>query len=563
MPHPNRPLADIFVSGRLNTPSQVLTPRTPHSRNGRAEEGFTDVELDELPEYEEEEEYPFLRSEQLPPTSVSPGPASTAFPPGYRSRGDDHEISGPKPRMCPSALMIAERLIYLSAAFFIFGIFALFWMAFRRDMEDEALGRISYHHYYVFPLTGAQYAYECERASWYQEGPGYWDTPFTGPLDVVHQDRRLKLHGHSPICSSTVTYQLDGQADLATDLALMAQVAALARERNSTFFVDDTYWDRGRWADYFEDVSKLYPGPEPGCQRPTPEEYVACPRTARHWVVNSHTAKYHLNASFNEKYEDSSTQGVSRRRPIYDHAVWSLSHIIRPDSHMISLIRAARSEIASILSLPYDSHTQYEPYIGVQLTHQLSPNVSTPSLKDYVQAVHDAWTRLYPNTPIPASSGAGHFPAPPIMYIAADAPEALRGYVAAFTPATAKFALDLSTNADLRALAPEHTYDPVHFREVPVGERISLTRGMLVDLALVSGLWTEDAHVVPGATVCAAGSNACELAAIGLGWERAFGDGDGRQQHPVGDHAKRRWVPLGAPHIDWNGFVLPVHNDII
>ncbi|KAH9929803.1 uncharacterized protein B0H18DRAFT_1117336 [Fomitopsis serialis] len=469
MPQPNRPLANIFVSSRsdrLNTPVQALTPRTPHSRHGRAEEGFTEIELDDLSEGDEEEEDPFLTAGQPPPPSVSPGPASTSFPPGYRSRGDDHEVVGPKLRMCPSSLMIAERLIYLSGAFFVFGIFALFFMAFQRDMEDNGLGLvINYRHYYIFPLTGAQYAHECEKISWFKEGPAYWDVPLSGPLDVVHHDRRLWMHGHSPICSSTVTYQLDGHAGLATDLALLAQIAALARERNSTLFIDDTYWNRGRWVDYSRTsaISTQVRSPDVRDHRQKSswrvleaqgEQPYFChssydDRPVRHWVVNSHTAKYHLNAQFSETYED-------RNR-------------IHP-------VAAARSHSGTSLH-------------RVQLVHDITlAQHNHPSLKEYVQAVHDTWTRLYPNHPISLDAAPAPTPGIPRRadVVRGDGrPETLRSYVAAFPPSAAKFALDLSTNAELRALAPSTRTTP-------------LTRGMIVDLALMSGLWAEEGYVVPG-----------------------------------------------------------------
>ena len=47
-------------------------------------------------------------------------------------------------------------------------------------------------------------------------------------------------------------------------------------------------------------------------------------------------------------------------------------------------------------------------------------------------------------------------------------------------------------DVDLRALAPEHAYDPARFPEVPVGERVSLTRGALVDLSRRSSPPTEE-----------------------------------------------------------------------
>lgn len=232
MPPRHRPPSNIFVSSRsdrLNTPNRIITPRTPHSRNGLAEEGYTEVELDELPGYDEEE--PYSGSRQGTPPSTSPGSPSTAFPPGYRSAGDDQEAPRPKIRMCPTPLMFAERFIFLSAWLFVLGVFALFYMSFQRDMEEDPFGLvISYRHYFIYPLSGPQFAHECEKLSWFKQGPDYWDMPLTGPLDVIHHDRHMYDRGHSKICSSTVTYQLDGDASVATDLALMAQVAALAYE---------------------------------------------------------------------------------------------------------------------------------------------------------------------------------------------------------------------------------------------------------------------------------------------------------------------------------------------
>jgi len=44
-----------------------------------------------------------------------------------------------------------------------------------------------------------------------------------GALDVKH-------HTDKSICSSTITYMLDGTVGLSADLALLSQAAALARE---------------------------------------------------------------------------------------------------------------------------------------------------------------------------------------------------------------------------------------------------------------------------------------------------------------------------------------------
>lgn len=61
-------------------------------------------------------------------------------------------------------------------------------------------------------------------------------------VDVAHPS-----DPEANICSSTLTYMLDGFVGVATDLAYLAQFAGLARERNRTLFVIDRFWNRGRW----------------------------------------------------------------------------------------------------------------------------------------------------------------------------------------------------------------------------------------------------------------------------------------------------------------------------
>ena len=54
----------------------------------------------------------------------------------------------------------------------------------------------------------------------------YWDIGFMEEMDIAHHEQ-LATEGNSMICSSTLTYMLDGTVGLTADLALMAQAAAL------------------------------------------------------------------------------------------------------------------------------------------------------------------------------------------------------------------------------------------------------------------------------------------------------------------------------------------------
>lgn len=592
MPQPrsNRPraLGDVFVSG---TPErfrqQVLTPRTPHSRSGRAEEGFTEYELQHLNEEDEDEEGSFLSATPVDQQSArllapTGGPA---FPPGYRSRGDDHEILS-APFGSGKLGVVVRRVLLVSASLMACAMLAMFMMAFKplnlfdddplADILDAPLPAdrlISYANYTHFPLSGSQYRHECENLGrTVMRHNDYWAAPLTGPLDAPHP-QQVQQPGKPSVCLRSVTYLLDGHVGLATDLALMAQVAQLARERRSAFFVDDSHWNRGKWTDHFQAIINSYQIPDLGCVPPPPEELVACPRTSRHWVVSSQTASFHLGRDFSWAFEDRFGYGLNRRKSIFKKALRSFGEIIRPNLHTATLIHAARSEIASVLSMNNTESTQHhDPYIGVHLQGDIhagkTSSQSDPPLDVYVKAAHDTWTRLYPDAPIPQISSdskhdSTHFPTPPITYLASDSPDALREYIKAFPSSTAVFALDLSTNPELRALAPQHAYVQEDFAKESEEERIRLTRGAIVDLALLGGLWPEVDGVLPGAAVCSSSSHICKLAAVGLGWDSAFGFG-ANAAGLVGqvDLSRRRWIDVN-PRIQaiitasWNAFDLP------
>jgi hypothetical protein len=86
---------------------------------------------------------------------------------------------------------------------------------------------IDYSNYTTFPLNPLQYAAECWKL---HQGlvrhMGYWTVPGKGFMDVPHRF-------FPTTCNSTITYQFDQYSGLFAQLALLAQVAALAREVRS------------------------------------------------------------------------------------------------------------------------------------------------------------------------------------------------------------------------------------------------------------------------------------------------------------------------------------------
>lgn len=82
---------------------------------------------------------------------------------------------------------------------------------------------ISYENYTSFPLQPDEYRHECGKMQMWHGA--YWKPPPMGIMDVPHP-----IEDGKSVCSSTITYMLDGKVGLLADLALMAQAATMARE---------------------------------------------------------------------------------------------------------------------------------------------------------------------------------------------------------------------------------------------------------------------------------------------------------------------------------------------
>ncbi|KZO94103.1 hypothetical protein CALVIDRAFT_539479 [Calocera viscosa TUFC12733] len=356
---------------------------------------------------------------------------------------------------------------------------------------------IDYSNYTSFPLTTMEYAAECWKLNQQPHKHGdYWSSGRHGVHDVIHSD--------SPdVCSSSITYMLDGEIGLAADLALIAQLAGLARQRNRTFFIDDTYWNRGSWLDYFEDVRSTQPGPEPGCLPPPADELVACPRLARHWVVTSHTAKFHMMHDFSEAYQDPYKQSVNRQKPIFETGRVSLSKTIRPTSSLHDLIEQARSGFPK------------RPYVGVHIRRGDQTAMSWRYHKGYV--------------PTSEYVGAAQKTIPALdsieaIYVASDSLSALLEFSEA-APEEWNVQASIPTNGSRVEYSAEREtegYFQRQWDQIPEEEREALTRGMIIDLALVTGAWGKDETERPAAVICTLSSHVCRIAAMTLGWERAI-----------------------------------------
>ncbi|KAJ8084943.1 hypothetical protein PM082_003720 [Marasmius tenuissimus] len=535
-----------------------LTPRTPHSRSGRAEEARGRIEI-----VDEDDEDELLEDEMgnLQHVPLLRSSASDSFPTtGYRGRGDDNPTGTRTKKFEGLTLQtIASRLPVVIGSMVAGLLLVLLVVSYQQPGTlEEYMGAvapsaasgntdltnstgsnsshlasvISYENYTAFPLKPEEYVKECGKlvGAWMGSHGDYWEAPKKGALDVVHDSGPT-------VCNSTITYMLGGKVGLIADLALMAQAAALARERNRTFLVDDTYWNRGKWKDHFEDVRVTQPGPEPDCQAPPPEELVACPRSARHWVINAGTARYHFGHGYHEHYEDAYGHKLNRAKPIYYRALESLSTTIRPNANNRDLITAARKELSELSTDYLSVHIRRGDHKASSWKYS-SPGIQVP-IEEFVDATLQTWKRLS----LPESQ--------PLIYIASDSPAAIAEFSKPFDRSVwTTFSLAQSQNDQLKALASPEQYFQKDFDKLyTLDQRISLTRGVLVDLALLSGLWGEG-EIEPQAVVCTIPSTICKLSAVGLGWTRAFGDvndmGEIDQDH-------KRWV-----EIDEKGAIAPM-----
>ena len=242
------------VSARVQ--SGQLTPRTPHSRAGRAEEALTEFELEQYGDGDDREHTLQQQSEPLLASSTS-----DSFPPsGYRARGDDDlkiRRTNRDIRRVVRWLVANWGLIFGSALALVL-LLTLVLSYKRPDVLLSAVGVaeaspspipstkqngtlphpehiISYENYTRFPLDSLEYKAECHKLIGDIMGAmEYW----SGEEDVVHHDEVDPGPYPAPeglpiqTCSKTITYMLDGHVGLLADLALMAQAAGLAREVN-------------------------------------------------------------------------------------------------------------------------------------------------------------------------------------------------------------------------------------------------------------------------------------------------------------------------------------------
>lgn len=169
-----------------------------------------------------------------------------------------------------------------------------------------------------------------------------------------------------------------------------------------------------------------------------------------------------------------------------------MQQTIRPNAETAALIRAVRTELSDILSL---HNTDINPYLGVHIRRgdrkpsSWSFHGGYVPAEDYVQSAEDTWKRLNPGKPL-------------TVYIASDDPSAQSEFLELSNSRHTTFSLSQSKDPELRALASPQDYVQAEFNKLEKNLRIRATRGMIVDFALLNGLWAWKDEITPDATIC-------------------------------------------------------------
>jgi hypothetical protein len=117
-------------------------------------------------------------------------------------------------------------------------------------------------------------------------------------------------------------------------------------------------------------------------------------------------------------------------------------------------------------------------------------------VEDYVEEVKRTWTRLF----------AANNKNKARIYLASDSPPAQEDFIRRLADADfSVFSLKKSRRPELRALASPKEYVQEEFGLFDEDVRVRATRGVMVDFALVSGMWPEEESGTPVATICTIG----------------------------------------------------------
>jgi hypothetical protein len=194
---------------------------------------------------------------------------------------------------------------------------------------------------------------------------------------------------------------------------------------------------------------------------------------------------------------------LNRLKPVYDKARFSFLETIRPNARSRNLINLAKQELTRVftshyeLPAPGDTEDSAAVYVGVHIRRGDRPpkgwkyHQKPIPTEVFAEAVATTWKRLHEDAADIA----------PAVYLASDSPDSIKEFASLVQGPL--FTLRDSKLPDLKSIASDEEYLQKSFVLLPAKKRLSLTRGALVDLAMISGLWdSEREAMLLDATVC-------------------------------------------------------------
>ena len=153
-----------------------------------------------------------------------------------------------------------------------------------------------------------------------------------------------------------------------------------------------------------------------------------------------------------------------------------------------------------------NTETRGFDYVGVHVRRgdrkaEAYPNVGkyVPVL-NYAWAAEKTWERVIGGVVDGNENGDEERDIPPtVVWLATDAPDVIEEFTDAMSDPHIKpksgdakvLSLSTSSNVQLKEISSKQAYNQSVFNELPIEERVRATRGMVVDLAMISGLWVE------------------------------------------------------------------------
>ena len=169
----------------------------------------------------------------------------------------------------------------------------------------------------------------------------------------------------------------------------------------------------------------------------------------------------------------------------------SFTNAFRPNAELVTLIREARSEFAiSLVQLGHLNYVSVHIRRGDRLGMSWKYHTSHVPVEKFAAAAQATWERLN------LTNWNSNQPA---FYVASDSPSVQDEFISNFPAETSIYSLSLSGKPKLRALASPKPYVQSEFDQMAAEDRIRLTKGMIIDFAMLSGIWN---NITPAATVC-------------------------------------------------------------